>query len=115
MIKLFQSVFRYSLSDAGCELAHRLEFVDAGDNNNVQLPARVPPLANAVPPRLPALHMSDNDIPVLNPRLQRKHDLSDSDGETTAFKPTGRFPSLHAMSDSEGECGRSLPSATIDK
>ncbi|XP_046545078.1 crossover junction endonuclease MUS81-like [Haliotis rubra] len=90
---------RYSLTDTGCELAHRLEVVDNGGEmtNASSTNARVPPLPSRIPPQLPSLHA-----------------MSDSEGETTAqsFRNTARQPTSHAMSDSEGETTPSvLPSA----
>ncbi|XP_067680602.1 crossover junction endonuclease MUS81-like isoform X2 [Haliotis asinina] len=90
---------RYSLTDTGCELAHRLEVVDnGGEMTDVSSTnARVPPLPSRDPPQLPSLHA-----------------MSDSEGETTvqSYRSTARQPKSHAMSDSEGETTPSLlPSA----
>ncbi|XP_048259874.1 crossover junction endonuclease MUS81-like [Haliotis rufescens] len=113
---------KYSLTDTGCELAHRLEVVDnGGEMTDVSSThTRVPPLPSRIPPQLPSLHaMSDSEGETTAPtyrnpaRLPALHAMSDSEGETTVptYRNPARLPALHAMSDRKGETTPSLPPA----
>ena len=90
----FALSFRYSITDAGCELAHKLEAVK-GDNRDDDIPFRIldpPPQARASPPRLPQLpsnagyspprmHQSPTAVKASLPSLPQLPDFDD-DGET---------------------------------
>ena len=85
--------FRYSITDAGCELAHKLEAADGHDNNKGDdVPFRIhqpAPPAGASPPRLPQLSPPSrtsppacrlSDLPPTRPgppRLPQLPDLGD--------------------------------------
>ena len=88
------SSFRYSITDAGCELAHKLEAVK-DDNREDDVPFRIidpPPQARASPPGLlqlpsnagyspPRMCQSPTAVKDSPPRLTRLPDFDD-DGET---------------------------------